>query len=101
MAKHMSSDQISFYDEALKKQVQGAYTSDGCAIHVRSVYGAKSVRYNEVDSRIDGAALDLLARKTLSELARDPDREFKDRQQPKGDQQAQPKESYSCVGVRG
>ncbi len=71
MARHMSTDQISFYDDSLKKQVEGAYTSDGWSIHVRSVYGAKSIRYGEVGSNIDGAALDLLAQKTLSELARD------------------------------
>jgi len=69
MARRMSTDQISFYDENLKRQVEGAYTSDGSAINVRSVYGAKRVPYNEVDSRIDGTALDSLAQKTLSELA--------------------------------
>ena len=71
MSKQLPHDQISFYDENLKKQVEGAYTSDGWAIHVRSVYGSKSVFYNQVDSRIDGAALDSLAQKTLSEMARD------------------------------
>jgi len=71
MAKHLSSDQISFYDESLKKQIEGAYTSDGWAIHVRSVYGAKSAPYGQVDSHIDGNALDLLAQKVLSEMARD------------------------------
>ena len=71
MTRRMSTDQISFYDENLKKQVEGAYTSDGWSIHVRSVYGSKSVFYNQVESRIDGAALDLLAQKTLSEMARE------------------------------
>ena len=101
MTKHMSSDQISFYDESLKKQIEGSYQSDGWAIHVRSVYGAKSVPYGEVGSCIDGNALDLLAQKTLSQLASDPGREFKNLQQPKGDQQVQPRESFSCSGVRG
>ncbi|MDE2373671.1 MAG: hypothetical protein KGL96_05535 [Hyphomicrobiales bacterium] len=67
----MSTDQISFFDENLKKQVEGAYTSDGWSIHVRSVYGSRSVPYSQVDSRIDGAALDALAQKTLSEMARE------------------------------
>ncbi len=43
MAKHLVSDQISFYDETLKKQIEGSYRTDGKAVHVRSVeYGIKS-----------------------------------------------------------
>ena len=101
MAQHLSTDQISFYDESLKKQIHGSYTSDGRAIHVRSVYGAKSAPYSQVGGHIDGEALNLLAQKVLSELARDPDSNFKDLQQQKGDQQLRPTESYSCSGIRG
>ena len=77
MAKRMSTDQISYYDETLKKQIQGSYQSDGWAIHVRSVYGAKSAPYGDVGSCIDGNALDLLAQKVLSELARDAAKDMK------------------------
>ena len=42
MAKQMPTDQVSFYDESLNKQIEGSYVSDGKAIHVRSVkYGIK------------------------------------------------------------
>ena len=40
----MGTDQISFYDEALKKQIEGSFTSDGKEIHVSSAYGTKSFR---------------------------------------------------------
>jgi hypothetical protein len=36
----MATDQISFYDESLKKQIEGSFISDGKSIHVSSVYGA-------------------------------------------------------------
>ena len=39
---HMSTDQISFYDESLKKQIEGSFVSDGKEIHVSSVYGTES-----------------------------------------------------------
>jgi hypothetical protein len=42
----MPTDQISFLDESLKKQVEGSYVTDGWAIHVRSVYGAKCLSGN-------------------------------------------------------
>jgi hypothetical protein len=46
MAKQMPTDQVSFFDESLKKQIEGSYVSDGKAIHVRSVkYGIKSAPY--------------------------------------------------------
>jgi hypothetical protein len=102
MAKHLAHDQISFYDESLKKQVDGSYTTDGRSVHVRSVeYGIKSAPYGALGTFVDQDGLDLLAQKLLSELARDPDRGFKDLQQQKGDQQVQPRESYSCSGMRG
>jgi hypothetical protein len=34
---YLTPDQISFYDETLKKQIEGSYRYDGKAIHVRSV----------------------------------------------------------------
>jgi hypothetical protein len=102
MTKHIADDQISFYDESLKKQVEGSYRTDGKAVHVRSVkYGIKSAPYGDRGTYPDQHGLDLLAQKLLSELARDPDREFKALQQQKGDQQIQPRESYSCSGMRG
>ena len=68
----MKPDQISFYDESLKKKLEGSYTYDGKAIHVRSmnVYGARSapVRLTRFP---DHYALELFAKKILSELARD------------------------------
>ncbi len=72
MAKPMPTDQIHFYDEFLKKEVEGSYTYDGKAIHVCSeAYGARSA-----PTRFDGrffyqSAVDLFAQKVLSELARD------------------------------
>ena len=44
----MSHDQVSFYDETLKKQIEGSFTSDGKSIHVSSAYGIKSVPYNDL-----------------------------------------------------
>ena len=68
----MTPDQISFYDETLKKQIEGSYTYDGKAIHVRSmyVYGARSapVRLTRFP---DHYAVESFAKKVLSELARD------------------------------
>jgi hypothetical protein len=61
-------DQISFYDESLKKQLEGSYRYDGKAIHVCSVkYGAKSFPRGGC---LDHNEVDLLAQKVLSELAR-------------------------------
>jgi hypothetical protein len=72
MARQMPTDQISFYDESLKKQIEGSYVSDGKAIHVRSVkYGIKSAPYGHLGTFVDQDALDLLARKLLSQLARE------------------------------
>ncbi len=67
----LTPDQISFYDESLKKQVEGSYRYDGKTIHVSSVkYGFKSAPRGGC---LDHNELYLLAQKTLSELARDKD----------------------------
>jgi hypothetical protein len=101
MATQLAHDQISFYDESLKKQVEGSYRTDGKAVHVRSHYGIKSAPYGDLGTFPDQAGLDLLAQKLLSELARDPQTRFKELQRQKGDQQVQPRESFSCAGMRG
>jgi hypothetical protein len=67
----MATDQVSFYDESLKKQIEGSYVSDGKSIHVSSVYGVKSVPYGDLGACIDHHAQVLLVKKLLSELARD------------------------------
>lgn len=77
MSRHMSTDQISFYDESLKKQIEGSYVSDGWSIQVRSVYGAKTAPYSQAGTCIDQKALDLLAQKLLSDLARDAAKDMK------------------------
>ncbi len=38
----MATDQISFYDESLKKQIEGSFKTDGKSIHVFSAYGNKT-----------------------------------------------------------
>jgi hypothetical protein len=87
----MATDQISFYDESLKKQIEGSFVSDGKSIHVSSVYGTKSISYDDLGACIDYNAQVLLVRKLLSELARDPGSgKFKDLQQQKDDQQQKP-----------
>jgi hypothetical protein len=87
----MATDQISFYDESLKKQIEGSFISDGKSIHVSSAYGTKSVSYGDLGASIDHNAQVLLVQKLLSELARDPDSgKFKDLHQQKDDQQLQP-----------
>jgi hypothetical protein len=69
---HMTPDQISFYDETLKKQIEGSYRYDGKAIRVSSVkYGTKSAAPAYFGTRVDHFALELYAQKLLSELARD------------------------------
>jgi hypothetical protein len=69
----MGTDQVSFYDETLKKQIEGYFVSDGREIHVRSAYGNKSVSYGALGSVIDYNSQVALARKLLSELARAAD----------------------------
>ena len=64
----MATTQISFYDESLKKQVEGSFVSDGKSIHVRSAYGTKSVLYNDLGASIDRDAQVSLVRKLLSEI---------------------------------
>ena len=54
---------VSFYDESLKKQVEGSYVSDGKSIHVSSAYGAKSVPYTDLGASIDHNAQVLLVQK--------------------------------------
>jgi hypothetical protein len=91
----MATDYVSFYDESLKKQIEGSFTSDGKSIRVSSAYGAKSLPYNDLGACIDYNSQVLLVRKVLSELARDPDSgKFKDLQQQKDDD-LQPRESFS------
>jgi len=65
----MATDQISFYDESLKKQVEGSFVSDGKSIHVSSAYGVKSAPYGDLGACIDYNSQVLLAQKLLSELA--------------------------------
>lgn len=69
MTKRMAVDQISFYDESLKKHIEGSYRTDGKAVHVRSHYGIKSAPYGSHGTFIDKDSQDLLAQKLLSELA--------------------------------
>jgi len=98
----MATDQISFYDETLKKQIEGSFISDGKSIHVSSVYGVKSVPYNDLGAIIDYNAQVLLVQKLLSELARDPGSgKFKDLQQQRDDQQLQPMQRPYVGGQAG
>ena len=95
----MATDQVSFYDESLKKQIEGSFKTDGKSIHVSSAYGVMSFPYNELRASIDHDAQVLLVQKLLSELARDPDSgKFKDLQQQRGDQQPQGIGSTSAWG---
>jgi hypothetical protein len=99
---HMATDQISFYDESLKKQVEGTFTSDGKSIHLRSAYGNKSVPYSDLGACIDHNSQVLLAQKLLSELARDPGSgKFKDLHQQKDDQQLEPMQKPFVGGASG
>ncbi len=63
-------DQILFYDDTLKKELQGSFKSDGRSIHIFSIYGTKSASYGDLGPCIDYNAQVLLAQKLLSELAR-------------------------------
>ena len=96
----MATDQISFYDESLKKQIEGSFKTDGKSIHVFSAYGNKSFPYNDLGAMIDYNAQVSLVQKALSELARDPGGKFKDLQKQQGDQQPlmQSIGSTSCWG---
>jgi hypothetical protein len=98
----MSTDQISFYDESLKKQIEGCFVSDGKELHVSSAYGTKSFPYGDLGACIDYNAQVLLVQKVLSELARDPSSgKFTDLQQQKGDQQPQGEGCFSVWGQGG
>ena len=95
----MAKDQVSFYDETLKKQIEGCFVLDGKSIHVSSAYGVKSVSYGDLGACIDHNSQVLLVQKLLSGLARDPGSgKFKDLQQQKGDQQPQGIGSTSAWG---
>ena len=97
----MATDQISFYDESLKKQIEGSFKTDGKSIRVFSAYGNKSFPYNDLGAMIDYNAQVSLVQKALSELARDPGSgKYKDLQQQRGDQQPlmQSTGSTSCWG---
>jgi hypothetical protein len=73
----MATDQISFYDESLQKQIEGSFVSDGREIHVRSVYGIKSFPYNDLGACIDHNAQVSAAKKALSAMARDAAKDSK------------------------
>ena len=99
---HMATDQISFYDESLKKEIEGTFISDGKSIHIRSAYGNKSVPYSDLGACIDHNSQVLLAQKLLSELARDPrSGKFKDLHQQKDDQQLEPMQKPFVGGASG
>ena len=98
----MATDRVSFYDESLKKQIEGSFVSDGKKIHVFSVYGSKSVSYGDLGACIDHNSQVLLAQKLLSELARDPgSSKFKDLHQQKDDQQLEPMQKPFVGGAGG
>ena len=61
---------ISFYDESLKRQIEGSYTTDGKFIHAGSgTLGVKSAPHGHLGIFMDKSGQDLLAQKLLSELA--------------------------------
>jgi hypothetical protein len=98
----MATDQISFYDEILKKQIEGTFISDGKSIHIRSAYGNKSVPYSDLGACIDHNSQVLLAQKLLRGLARDPGSgKFKDLHQQKDDQQLEPMQKPFVGGASG
>jgi hypothetical protein len=98
----MATDQVSFYDESLKKQIEGTFISDGKSIHIRSVYGNKSVPYGDLGASIDHNAQVLFVKKILSEMARDPGSgNFKDLSIQKDDQQLEPMQKPFVGGAGG
>jgi hypothetical protein len=98
---HMATDQISFYDESLKKQIEGTFISDGKKIHIRSAYGNKSVPYNDLGASIDHNSQVLFVKKLLSELARAGGGNFKDLSISKGDQGLEPMQKPFVGGASG
>ncbi|HUZ32046.1 MAG TPA: hypothetical protein VMV19_08075 [Xanthobacteraceae bacterium] len=72
MSKQLPHDQISFYDETLKKQIEGSYRTDGKIVYVSSVkYGIKSAPRGDLGTFPDQDGVDLLAEKLLRQLAHD------------------------------
>jgi hypothetical protein len=67
----MATDQISFYDESLQKQIEGFFQSDGREIRVSSVYGLKCIPYSDLGAIIDYNAQVLAVKNLLSAMARD------------------------------
>jgi hypothetical protein len=61
----MATDQVTFFGEPLRKQIEVYFVSAGREIHV-------SVSYGAVGPVIDYNSQILLVQKLLSELARDP-----------------------------
>ena len=69
----LTPDQISFYDDTLRKQLEGSYRYDGKWIYVASQeYGARTAPRGGI---IDIFALNLFAQKVLSELAYDAEKD--------------------------
>jgi hypothetical protein len=69
-----SAHTLCFYDETLRKQIEGFYKYDGKAIHVSSyAYGARSAPplFSLLRHFPDHNAVELFAKQLLSELARD------------------------------
>ena len=92
----MATDQVSFYDESLKKQIEGSFKSDGREIRVASVYGIATVPYADLGAIIDYDSQIMAVKKLLSAMARDPGSgKFKDLQHQKDNQGLQPTESFS------
>jgi hypothetical protein len=66
----MATDQVSFYDESLQKQLEGFFISDGREIRVHSVYGLQCVPYSDLGAIIDYSAQVSAVKKALSAMAR-------------------------------
>ncbi len=73
----MPNDRISFYDETLKRQVEGSFVTDGKSIHVSSPYGIKSVPYNDLGACIDYNSQVSLVQKVLREMAKSAAKDMK------------------------
>ena len=73
----MATDQISFYDESLQKQIEGYFVSDGREIHVHSAYGRTSFPYNDLGACIDYTAQVSAAKRVLSAVARNAAKDMK------------------------
>ena len=82
--RSQATDQVSFYDESLKKQIEGSFVSDGRDIHVSSEeYGTRTISYSDLGANIDYNSQVLLVQKVLSEMARGSS-DFKELQKEKG-----------------